>query len=72
MTDYTSIQDKTAIDVVASFSNLILCGIGFAFYNDVRRFLKYFFIGLITGVFTFGIGYVVMSVLAVIKCWKHE
>lgn len=69
MTNYKNEVDWCRI--VASLSNLFIAGVGFAFYGDVKRFIKYLIIGVIGGIFSFGIIYVVMSILATVKVWKQ-
>lgn len=72
MTNYEKTNEVDSFRIIAALSNLFIAGIGFAFYGDIKRFIKYLAIGIIGGIFSFGIIYLVMSIIATIKVWRGE
>lgn len=71
MTNYEIPNKVDGFRIIASLSNLLIAGVGFAFYGDIKRFIKYLVIGVVGGIFTFGIIYLVMAILATVKVWKQ-
>lgn len=72
MTNYETPKEVDCFRIIASLSNLFVPGLGFAFYGDLKRFIKYLIIAIVGGVFTLGILYLVMSILATVKVWQQQ
>lgn len=72
MTNYEIPNKVDGFRIIAALSNLFIAGIGFAFYGDIKRFIKYLVIGIIGGAFTLGIIYLVMAIMATIKVWNGD